>query len=212
MHLQIEPGVFVYMGRYYSFRERGDRFNIEKFDGKRLVSRLMAKNIQYDSIANRWKLLNYTQWDFGPDGIAHTINKGTSIDSTISIVPNDFKVVRKSHEMLTSNDLAEHIDELRRRNIGNSEEFEIEYYKRQAAPFAAFVLTLIGVSLASRKTRGGMGLHIGVGLALSFIYILFLTISSTFAVNGNMNPILAVWLPNIVFGIIGAVLYRKAPK
>ncbi len=212
MHMQIEPGVFVYMGRYYSFRERGDRFDIEKFDGKRLVSRLTAKNIQYDSIKGNWRLINYTRWDFDDDGICHTITKGASVDSVISIVPNDFKNVRKSYEMLTSNDLKDHIDELQRRNIGNSEEFEIEYYKRRASPFAAFILTLIGVSLSSRKTRGGMGLHIGIGLVLSFIYILFLTLSSTFAVNGGMNPILAVWLPNIVFGIVGIVLYNKAPK
>lgn len=212
MHMQIEPGVFIYLGRYYSFRERGDRFNIEKFDGNRMVSRLMAKTITYDSIAARWTLENYTRWDFGPDGIAHTITRGEKVDSTINMVPNDFKKVRKSYEMLTSSDLVEYVDELRRRNIGNTEEFEIEYYKRQASPFAAFILTLIGVSLASRKTRGGMGLHIGIGLVLSFLYILFLTISSTFAVNGNMNPILSVWLPNIVFSIIGCWLYQKAPK
>ncbi len=212
MHMQIEPGVYVYLGRYYSFRERGDRFNIEKFDGKRMVSRLMARNIEYDSIANRWKLLNYTQWDFDENGITHTISTGTQIDSTINVVPNDFKKVRKSHEMLTSSDLSDYIDELKRRNIGNTEEFEIEYYKRQASPFAAFILTLIGVSLSSRKVRGGMGLNLGLGLVLSFVYILFLTISSTFAVNGGMNPILSVWLPNIVFGIIGVWLYIKAPK
>lgn len=212
MHMQISPGVFVYMGRYYSFRESGDRFNIEKYDDKKLVSRLSAKTISYDSLNNRWKLKNYTKWDFKEDGIQHTISTGSEIDSTINIVPSDFKNERKSYEMLTNNELTSHIDELTRRNIGNTEEFQIELYKRQATPFAAFILSLIGVSLASRKTRGGMGLHIGLGLVLSFVFILFLTISTTFAVNGNMNPILAVWLPNIVFGIIGVVLYRKAPK
>lgn len=212
MHMQISPGVYVYMGRYYSFRESGDRFNMEKFDDKRLVSRIMARTIIYDSLRNRWKLKNYTKWDFNENGIEHTITKGAEIDSTINILPSDFKNERKSYEMLTSNELQEHITELRTRNIGNTEEFEIELYKRQATPFASFILTLIGVSLSSRKTRGGMGLHIGIGLVLSFVFILFLTVSTTFAVNGGMNPILSVWLPNIVFGIIGAVLYNKAPK
>ena len=212
MHMQIEPGVFVYMGRYYSFRESGDRFNIEKFENKKLISRLYAKTITYDSINGNWKLKNYTHWKFDKDGIRHVIDKGEVIDSVINIVPSDFKNERKSYEMLTSVELVEHIDELKRRNIGNTEEFEIEYYKRNATPFAAFILTLIGVSLASRKTRGGMGLHIGLGLVLSFIFILFLTLSTTFAVNGNMNAILAVWLPNIVFAIIGIILYNKAPK
>lgn len=212
MHMQIEPGVFVYMGRYYSFRETGDRFNIEKFENKKLVSRLYAKTITYDSINGNWKLKNYTHWKFAPNGIDHTIEKGEVIDSVINIVPSDFKNERKSYEMLTSMELVSHINELRQRNIGNTEEFEIEYYKRNATPFASFILTLIGVSLASRKTRGGMGLHIGLGLFLSFVFILFLTISTTFAVNGNMNAILAVWLPNIIFAIIGIFLYNRAPK
>ena len=212
MHMQISPGVFVYMGRYYSFRESGDRFDMQRFDGKKLVSRLTARTITYDSISTRWKLRDCTQWDFQPDGIRHSIKKIAEVDSTINIKPSDFKKERKSYEMMTSSELTEHIAELTERNIGNTEEFAIELYKRRATPFASFILTLIGVSLSSRKTRGGMGKYIGIGLVLSFVYILFLTVSQTFAINGGMNPLLAVWLPNIVFSIIGAVLYVKAPK
>lgn len=212
MHMQISPGVYVYMGRYYSFRESGDRFNIEKYDGDRLVSRLSAKSITYDSIVGNWHLKNYTRWDFNPDGVTHTITKGEKVDSVINILPSDFKNERKSYEMLTSSELRSHISELKSRGIGGTGDFEIELYKRNASPFASFILALIGVSLASRKTRGGMGLHIGLGLLLSFAYILFLTVSTTFAVNGSMNAILSVWLPNIVFSVIGVVLYNRAPK
>lgn len=212
MHMQIHPGVYVYLGRYYSFRESGDRFNIEKYDGNKLVSRLYAKNIKYDSIQGNWHLTNCTQWDFNTDGIAHTITKFEKIDSVINVKPSDFKNERKSFEMLTSSELREHIKELRERNVGNSEEFEIELYKRNATPWASFILTLIGVSLSSRKTRGGMGVHIGIGLLLSFTFILFLQVSTTFAINGNMPALLSVWLPNIVFAIIGIILYNKAPK
>lgn len=212
IHMQIEPGVYVYLKQYYSFREAGERFNIEKYDDKRLVSRLSAREITYDSLENKWHLKNYQKWDFNEDGITHVKTTGEALDSTINILPSDFKKERKRYEMLTNSELAEHIDELKRRNIGNTEEFEIELRKRQASPFAAYILTLIGVSLASRKTRGGMGVHIGIGLVLSFVFIIFLTLSSTFAVNGGMNPILAVWLPNITFGIIGIYLYNKAPK
>lgn len=211
-HMQISPGVYVYLYKYYSFRDAGDMFNMEKYDGKRLVSRLSAKTIEYNEETGKWKLKNYRQWNFNEDGITHTMKNGNEMDSVINILPSDFKKERKSHEMLTNTELQEHIDELRERNVGNTEEFEIELRKRQASPFAAYILTLIGVSLASRKTRGGMGLHIGIGLVLSFVFILFLTVSSTFAVNGGMNPILAVWLPNITFGIIGIILYRRAPK
>lgn len=212
MHMQVSPGVFVYMGRYYSFRESGDRFDIQKFDGKKLVSRLSARTIAYDSITTKWKLRDYTQWDFEPDGVRHKISQGSELDTTINIKPSDFKKERKSFEMMTSSELVDHIEELTQRNIGNTEEFAIELYRRRATPFASFILTLIGVSLSSRKTRGGMGKYIGIGLVLSFVYILFLTVSQTFAINGGMNPLLAVWLPNIVFGTIGVILYRKAPK
>ncbi|MDO4462063.1 MAG: LptF/LptG family permease [Bacteroidia bacterium] len=212
IHMQLEPGVYIYLNRYYSFRETGDRFNMEKYDDKRLVSRLSAREITYDSIANKWHLKNYQQWDFNEDGITNVKTTGTSMDSTINMLPSDFKKERKRYEMLTNSELSKHIEELRNRNVGNTEEFEIELRKRQASPFAAYILTLIGVSLASRKTRGGMGVHIGIGLVLSFVFIIFLTLSSSLAVNGGMNPILAVWMPNITFSIIGIYLYRRAPK
>lgn len=212
MHMQISPGVYVYMGRYYSFRESGDRFDIQKFDGKRLVSRLTARTIAYDTLSARWKLRDCVRWDFEADGVRHAITKEAVLDSTINIRPSDFKKERKSFEMMTSDELRSHISELEERNIGNTEEFAIELCKRRATPFASFILTLIGVSLSSRKTRGGMGKYIGIGLVLSFVYILFLTVSQTFAINGNMPPLLAVWLPNIVFGVVGVVLYVRAPK
>lgn len=211
MHMQVEPGVFVYMGKYYSFGERGDRFCIEKFEGKELVSRLTARTARYDTVGGRWKLADYTIWKFNK-GFEQTVEVGAEIDTTINVLPSDFKSERKFFEMMTNSELRKHITEQRNRGIGNIEEFEIEWYKRIANPFAAFILTLIGVSLASRKVRGGMGLHIGIGIGLSFAFILFMTVSTTFAINGNMNPILAVWLPNIVFALIGSFLYYKAPK
>ena len=212
IHMQISPDTYVYMGRYSSFRENGDRFNIEKYDGKKLVSRLFAKSVEYDSLGGVWHLKNYTRWDFDTTGISHVISTGALVDSVINMEPSDFKKERKTYEMMTNADLREHISTLQRRGLAGTGDFEIELYKRNASPFAAFILALIGVSLASRKTRGGMGLHIGLGLVLSFAYILFLTISTTFAVNGNMNAILAVWLPNIVFSVVGVVLYKRAPK
>ncbi len=217
IHMQISPGIYVYMGRYFSTShggsgERGENFDIQHFEDKTLVSRLNARRVTYDSISGKWKLKDYRIWDFQPDGIRHTITTGAELDSTINMLPSDFKKERKSFEMLTSTELVEHINELKSRNVGNTEEFIIELYKRRATPFASFILTLIGVSLSSRKTRGGMGVYMGIGLLLSFAFILFLTISQTFAINGDMNPLLAVWLPNIVFSIVGIILYIKAPK
>ncbi|TAJ14279.1 YjgP/YjgQ family permease [Marinilabiliaceae bacterium JC017] len=211
IHMQIEPGVFVYLGKYNSFRETGDQFHIEKFEGKELISKLSARTIKYDTVAGNWNLKNYTLRNF-VKGEEIIISQGRSMDTTLNIKPADFKEERKYFEMMTNTELNKFIKEQRNRGVGNIEEFIIEKYKRIASPFSAFILTLIGVSLASRKVRGGMGLHIGIGITLSFSYILFMTISTTFAVNGNMNPLLAVWLPNIVFALIAIILYYRAPK
>lgn len=212
IHMQIEPGTFVYMGKYYSFRESGDYFNLEKYDNKQILYKLSARSARYDTATGKWNLKNYIAREF-KNGVEQIITKGAKMDTLIpNMKPADFKEERKYFEMMTNGELDTYIAEQKARGVGNLEEFFIEKYKRVASPFSAFILTLIGVSLASRKIRGGMGLHIGVGIALSFGYILFMTVSTTFAINGNMNPILAVWLPNIVFAIIGIVLYYRAPK
>ncbi|WP_430811331.1 MULTISPECIES: LptF/LptG family permease [unclassified Carboxylicivirga] len=212
IHMQIEPGVFVYMDKYRTYSGNGEHFSIEKYDGKTMVSKLSSRYARYDTTSGRWQLKNYIQRDF-IDGIQQRISSGAKMDTLIpNVTPKDFKEERKYFEMMTNTELNDYIDEQRARGVGNLEEFLIEKYKRVAAPFSAFILTLIGVSLASRKVRGGMGLHIGVGIALSFGYILFMTISTTFAINGSMNPILAVWLPNIVFTAVGIFLYIRAPK
>ncbi len=212
IHMQIQPGVFVYMDKYRAYSGNGDYFSMEKYDEKELLSKLSARYAKYDTATGKWQLKNYVLREFN-NGVEHTISTGKQIDTLIpNVTPKDFKEERKFFEMMTNTELNTYIEEQQARGVGNLEEFLIEKYKRIASPFSAFILTLIGVSLASRKVRGGMGLHIGAGIALSFGYILFMTISTTFAVNGNMNPILAVWLPNIVFSAVGILLYRRAPK
>ena len=211
VHMQIEPGVFVYMGNFYSYNDRGEYFDLEKFDGKELKLKLSSRSIKYETLTGKWTLRNYTRRELIDDE-HQIITVGTKMDTVIDIKPSDFKEERNYYEMMTNDQLDDYIAEQRRRGVGNLEEFLIEKYKRVASPFAAFILTLIGVSLASRKVRGGMGLHIGIGITLSFTYIMFMTLSTTFAVNGNMSPLLAVWLPNIIFAMIGIYLYMKAPK
>ena len=134
------------------------------------------------------------------------------LDTIIKFEPTDFLITRGMQETMTSPKLMEYIKKQKERGMANVKEFEVEYHKRIAMSFAAFILTLIGASLSSKKTKGGMGLSLGIGLGLSFSYILFQTISSTFALNGNTPVALAVWLPNILYSIIAAYLYWKAPK
>jgi lipopolysaccharide export system permease protein len=211
VHMQISPGTFIYMHNYYSIRNVGEFFTIESFDGKKLKSKLVAQHIDYDTTNGHWKIRDYLLREF-VDKDKMVITKGTEIDTVLNMRPSDFKAERKYYETMNNWELRQYIDEQMERGLGNVEEFEIELQRRIASPFSAIILTLIGVSLASRKVRGGMGLHIGIGIALSFTYILFMTISTTFAVNGNMSPWLAVWIPNFVFAIIGVFLYVRAPK
>ncbi|WP_462317645.1 LptF/LptG family permease [Marinilabilia sp.] len=211
IHMQIEPGLFIYMRRYSSYRERGDDFSLEKIDGKDLKFKITAERVSYDSIGGKWIFEDYVRRDFLEDG-GMKITKGEKMDTLVNMKPADFKEERKFFETMTNPELDDYIAEQRERGVGNIEPYLIEKHRRIASPFSAFILTLIGVSLASRKTRGGMGLHIGVGIALSFSYILFMTISTTFAINGNLSPIVATWLPNFVFAGVGVLLYYRAPK
>jgi lipopolysaccharide export system permease protein len=211
IHMQIEPGLFVYVRRYSSYRELGDDFSLEKIEDKDLKLKITAKSAQYDTLEGSWIIRDYVRRDFtGNEDVVLT--KGERMDTVLNMKPSDFKAERRFFETMTNPELDEYIEEQRIRGVGNLEPYIIEKHQRFASPFSAFILTLIGVSLASRKTRGGIGMHIGVGIALSFSYILFMTISTTFAINGNLSPFVASWMPNMVFAIIGMFLYKRAPK
>jgi lipopolysaccharide export system permease protein len=134
------------------------------------------------------------------------------MDTTIHVQPKEFYITANDTPQLTNTELRSYIHKQKARGIGNVQAFEDEYYRRYSTAISVLIMTLIGVSLSSRKVRGGMGLNLGVGLALSSLYILFTTMSTTFSVNGVMPTLLSVWLPNITFFIIGIILYFKAPK
>ena len=172
-------------------------------------SRLTAQSIKYDS-AYQWTIRDYQVRDF--DGLNETITTGNSIDTTLQIVPNDFIIAATDQQMMTSPQLRRYISSQKERGMGNIQAFQIEYHSRIAMVFSAFILTIIGASLSARKVKGGMGLNIGIGLALSMAYILFMTVSSTFAVKGNMSPFIAAWIPNIIFSGIAFFLYKRAPN
>ena len=211
VQLEVADGVIAYIDNYQDYNKTGNRFSLDKFVDKKLVSHLTARSITYDTTAvNKWTIKDYMIRNL--DGLKETIVRGDKMDSIIPMEPADFMIMRNQQEMLTSPQLSAYIDKQKQRGIANIKEFEIEYHKRIAMSFASFILTVIGVSLSSRKTKGGMGLHLGIGLGLSFSYILFQTVASTFAVNGNMPPMIAMWIPNLLYALIAFYLYRKAPK
>ena len=209
VQLEVEPSVIAYFDRYDARSNMGYRFSLEKFEGKKLISRLSANSIKYDSLHN-WTVIDYMIRDF--HGMKETITKGTRMDTVMTIVPSDFLISKNDCEKMTTPELDVYINRQKKRGIGNIQLFEIEYHKRFAAIMAAFILTTIGASLSSRKIKGGMGLNIGIGLGLSFAYILFTTVTSTFAINGYVSPMMAAWIPNIVYTFIAIILYQKAPR
>ncbi len=211
IQLMVRPGEVAYFGRFDNNIKQGFRFSLDKFDGKVLVSRLTANSVVYDTTRMyHWRLNDYMIRDF--DGMNESIRKGSRLDSIIPIEPKDFLISSSDQETLTTPQLTEYIEKQKMRGVANIKNFEIEKEKRLAETAAAFILTLIGMSLSSKKVKGGMGLNIGIGLALSFSYILFNAITSSFAINGYTSPAVAMEIPNIVYLIIGIILYRRASK
>lgn len=213
VQMQVDTGVVAYITNFDNTTKSGYGFSLDKLVDKKLVSHLTAQNIQYDTLSDRrnsWTLRMYRIRTL--KGMRETIVSGDKLDTIIMMEPSDFFYVKNQQETLTLPELKAFIGKQKMRGAPNVSTFEVEYYKRFATPFAAFILTIIGVSLSCQKRKGGMGISLGIGLALSFTYIMFQTVSATFATNAGFPAILAVWIPNLVFAIIAYVLYRHTPE
>lgn len=213
VQLQVDTGVIAFIEHFDGKTKTGYHFSLDKFVNKKLVSHLTATSISYDTLSDvryRWRIRNYTLREM--KGMREYISHGTETDSIIAMEPSDFLLTRNQQETLTNPELQEYVVKQRARGSGSVKPFEVEYQKRLATPFASFILTIIGLSLSARKRKGGMGLYLGIGLALSASYILFQSISATFAINADWPPVVAAWFPNILFAFIAFFLYKKAPQ
>ena len=213
VQLQVDKGVIAYIQHYDDSQKRGYGFCLDKFQEKKLVSHLTAMEIQYDTISDskyHWKLSSWKVRKL--QGMKEHITSGAQKDTIITMEPTDLVYSKGQQETFTSPALKEYISKQIDRGSGNVVQYQVEYYKRIASSFASFILTIIGVSLSSRKRKGGMGLSLGIGLALSFGYILLQTVCATFAIQANFPPMLAAWMPNIIFAFVAYFCYRKAPR
>jgi len=211
IHMKIGKRTYIYMTNFQVDLNMGNNFSIERFnDNNQLEYKLLSDNVKWDSTSGKWSITNFVERHI--DGLNETVTKGGKKDTILNLKPEEFK--RRNSYVTTMNyfELNDFIKEQKFKGSHQIVNYELEKQQRAAYPFATFVLTLIGVAISSRKVRGGIGLHIGMGLLISFSYILFMQISSTFAINSGIPVIVAVWIPNILFSLLALFLLKKAPK
>ena len=213
IQLFVAKNTTAYIQNYDDQYKRGYGFSLVKIKNKKIVSHLTAMEIQYDTIADskyHWKLSNWKIRTL--KGLKEHIQSGATKDTVLLMEPTDLVYSKGQQETFTSPELLDYISKQTSRGSGNVVQYEVEFHKRIAMSFSSFILTIIGLALSSRKRKGGMGLSLGIGLALSFSYIMLQTVSATFAIQDNTPPMLAAWIPNIIFAIIAYFCYRHAPS
>ena len=211
--LNVNKGVIAYIQHYDNNYKRGYGFSLDKFNNKKLVSHMTASEIQYDTISETKYKWTVSNWKIRKlEGLKEQITTGTQKDTVIMMEPTDLVYSKGQQETFTSAELKDYISKQIDRGSSNVVQYQVDYYKRITTSFASFILTTIGLSLSARKRKGGMGLYLGIGLALSFGYIMLQTVSATFAINANTPPMIAAWIPNIIFAVVAYFCYKKAPN
>ena len=211
IHYQVAPGQFVYAESFSSWNNTAYKFTIEKIENSQLVSKISAETATYDTVKGSWKLKKYFIREFNDD-LTDNLRSGRQMDTIIPLSVKDFYFSENTVTTLDYSELNELIDMQTMRGYANIKFSLIEKHTRFALPFSAFVLTIIGVALSSKKRRGGIGWNIALGIALAFAYILFMRFSQMFVHTDTLTPAVALWMPNVLFAVIAVVLYRLAPK
>ncbi len=209
-HRQIGPEEFFYLESYNNLQNVGLRFTYERIKDGKMSYKLSSEIIKWDSVSGTWNLENYFRRQI-VDSV-ETVSSGAKMDTLLTFTPADFSRRMGTIETMDNRELDEFIASEQSRGSENVDFYLVEKYSRSAAPFSTFILTLIGVSLASRKVRGGIGLQIVFGLLISFSYIFLMQLANTFAFYGGLHPIVAVWIPNAIFAVVAVLILRVAPK
>lgn len=231
IHIQVAPDVYLYMNTYNNSTNTGYNFTLERFENLRLVEKLTANRIEWDSTKQKWTMHDWQvrkvdgifeptsitdSTDSAPAGqpsvVSNVTQKGVTADTTLVITPKEFESDYRKFDGMTISELDEYIDTLRARGSTGVEMYEVELHTRYSSPFTIFILTFMGVIVSARKSRGGTGVQIALGFALSFLFILFFILFRTFAENGSTPPQISVWIPNIIFGIISGIMYKYVPR
>lgn len=220
IHLQTSPNTFVYIQSYNNITDKGYQFTLERFENNKLMEKLSANRIEWDTAKHTWTLrdwkLKKIEDVFEPvkagTPLGEKMTMGISMDTALVIHPKEFKNDYRKYDGLTITELDDYIQTLRSRGSAGIEVYEVEKYTRYASPFSIFILTFMGVIVSSRKSRGGTGFQIALGFALSFIFILFFMMFRSFAEAGSMPPQISVWIPTLVFGALSIFMYKYVPR
>jgi len=212
VHFKVSPTKYVYVSSYDTRNNVASRFTLEEIQDKEVKWKLSARDAKWDTTALGWKLNKWSLREFKDDLEYYQYENIRDTLIKINMTPADFGNTKSLEQTLTINELDEYIAELKMKGADNIATYEIELLVRYMSAFTAIILTFIGVILSSRKTRGGVGFQIALGFFIAFIYIILFIAAKSNAETGSMNPVLAIWLPNIAFSILGALLYRFVPK
>jgi lipopolysaccharide export system permease protein len=219
VHLQVAPQVYLFIKDYNNVSNTGYQFTLERFKDNVLLEKLTAETITWDTTKHTWTLslwkehrVNDVFTSAGSTDPRTFITYGQLLDTTIAISPKDFEAQERSYEGMTTPELKEHIAKLKFRGASGVGMYEVEKHIRTASPFTTFILVFMGVTVSSRKSRGGTGLQIALGFVLAFIFILFFLLTRRFAETGGLHPVIAAWIPNLIFVVVSLVLYRFTPR
>lgn len=212
VHFFLGPNEKVH-NKYYSKRDTSVRgFRIETFEDGKLVKVLKAKKLLFLEPPNRWTIKDYEVRTFnGLDETLQVESKATK-DTTLNMTPSDFIQNLKEMENMTTGDLREFIEREKDKGLGASKNFLIQLHQRNSEPFSIIILTIIGAAIASRKVRGGMGLHLAIGVIIGAAFVIITQFSATFSNNLSLSPALGAWLPNIIFGLVALFLVSKSQR
>lgn len=211
VHFLVAPDTKVFIRGYNKNNKSASGLRLEKFKGSRIISILEADNASWKSEPDRWQLTNYSIRSF--DGLREQYKKfNTPLDTAINLSPEDFTWYHNQNEEMTSTELLQAIARDQSRGLSNSRQYEIEFHRRTADAFTNIILTIIGLAVAGRKVRGGMGLHLAVGIGIGAGFIVISKFAISFAASGSLPIMLGMWAPNIFFLAVAFWLVGKAQK
>lgn len=208
IHRQVHPGINMYMESYSVKPMMGYKFSLEKFENGKLKSKLISDYVRWDTLKQKWEVHDYYIRTI--DGEKENVTYGSIIDTLFWMLPDDLANVEVDVEKMNIIELNDFVALKEMQGADNINTYKIKKYERWAWPFSTFILTMMGVCISNKKRRGGIGVNIGIGLLLSFTYILFMQVSTTFSLNAGLSPMVSVWIPNIIYSLIALVLYQRA--